>query len=227
MKAGAGLRMTALLVVAIIIPTACGSPAPRSEPTAAPAPPPGSRMVAVPAAGIQLPVPDGWEIVGTNTLSDPATRVRLQGTYPGTDRLLGTIDQLNGSAVPVFLALDPSAASVAAPLASSLSVMLSQPSVSGPLLEVAAGFVEGRLNKALGAQGPQTRDRIDLAAGEAIRLRYAIRAANGQQVLTEAWVIGASSGTLLVTLVGTESALGDLDSGAIAAAIRPSPTNGP
>ncbi len=223
-----------------MLPVSCASPPPTQDPgtatpavaptaglTATPAPipatlppiPSGSDMVAVPEAGIRLPVPDGWERVDAAALSAAATRARLLATYPGSERLLGSMDELGGRAVPVFLALDPSAASLAAPVASSLSVMVSQPSVGGFMLDFVSGFIERGLTQALGVEDPPVRDRVDLAAGEAIRLSYRIPSADHQQVLAYAWVIGAPSGTLLVTLLGTAAALGNRDPDEIAAAI--------
>ena len=183
--------------------------------------PPGTALVDVPEAGILLPVPVGWESVGADALRVPATRAALAARYPGSGMLLGSFDQLGGRAEPVFLAADPSPASLASPLAPSVSVLVSQPSVGGFLLDFAAGFIGDGLTDVLGATEGPVRDRIQLSAGEAVRFRYTIPAAGGEEIVAVAWVIGAPGGTLLITLVGTASVLGDLDPDALAAAIIP------
>lgn len=215
-------------------PPGTPSPTPSPTPTAAPptatpvatasAPPvapPGTAFVDVPEAGIRLPVPVGWESVGADVLTDPDARATLAAKYPGSGKLLGSLDKLGGRAKPVFLAADPSPASLASPLAPNIAVLVSQPSVGGFLLDFAAGFIGDGLTDVLGATEDPVRDRIQLPVGEAVRFRYTIPAANGEEIVAVAWVIGAPGGTLLVTLMGTASALGDLDPDTVAAAIVP------
>jgi hypothetical protein len=166
-------------------------------------------------------VPDGWEPIGAEVLADPSAREAIAATYPGSGKLLGALDRLGSRAEPVFLAADPSAASLAGPLAPNVSVLVSQPSVGGLLLDVAAGFIKDALTDVLGATGDPAQERVTLPAGEAVRFHYAIPAADGGEIVADAWVIGAPQGTLLVTLMGTASTLGDLDPDAIAGAIVP------
>lgn len=206
-------------------PSPIATPSPRPTPSPSPTPPPsppaGTAYVDIPEAGIRLPVPLGWVSLGAAALADPAVLDALPATYPGSGALLAAIDELGGRAEPVSLAADPSPASLAGPLASNLSVLVSQPSVGGFLLDFVAGFIADGLSGALGATGEPARDRVQLPAGEAVRLRYAIPAAGGEEIVAVAWVIGAPAGTLLVTLMGTASALGELDPDAIARAIVP------
>jgi len=239
----APVRLT--LVVALLA-AGCGSPGPATPPATAPptlapttapptlapttapasllpTPPPGTALVDVPAAGIRLPVPVGWERFGSDVFTDPAGRDALAATYPGSRVLIGAVDELGGRSEPVFLAADPSPASLAGPLASNLSVLVSQPSVGGFLLDLVAGFIGDGLTEALGATEDPARDRVTLPAGEAVRLRYVLATGDGMELLAVAWVIGAPAGTLLVTLMGTTAALGDLDPDALAGAIVPIP----
>ncbi len=72
----------------------------------------------------------------------------------------------------------------------------------------------------LGAEAPE-RERVQLAIGEAVRLRYATTAADGTALRADAWVIGAQSGTVLVTLIGPAAVVDGLAPDALAAAIAP------
>lgn len=208
-------------------PVVTPSPSPTPSPTLAPSPTPppsspaGAAYVDVPEAGIRIPVPLGWACLDAAALADPALRATLPSTYPGSGALVAAIDQLDGRAEPVFLAADPSPASLSGPLATNLSVLVSQPSVGGFFLDFVAGFIADGLSEALGATGEPVRDRVALQAGEAVRLRYAIPAVGGEEMAAVAWVIGAPAGTLLVTVLGTAVAVGDLDPDAIAGAIVP------
>lgn len=206
-------------------PSPIATPSPRPTPAAAPTPPPsapaGTTYIDVPEAGIRLPVPVGWVSIGATALADAAVLDALPATYPGSGALLAAIDELGGRAEPVFVAADPSPASVASPIASNVSVLVSQPAVGGFLLDFAAGFIADGLGRAIGATDEPERDRVQLPAGEAVRLRYAIPVAGGEEIAAIAWVIGAPGGTLLVTLLGTASAVGDVDPDAIAGAIVP------
>ncbi len=239
-----GLAWTLTLIIA-----GCASPAPMpatpapatreptpnptaAGPTRAPAATPvpthafGMVLVDVPEAGIRLPVPDAWERHGAVAFSDPAARAALAATYPGAGVLLGAVDELGGRAEPVLLAVDPSSVSMGAPIASNLSVLVSQPSVSGFLLDLVAGFIGDGLTTALGATEEPQRDRVQLPAGEAVRFLYQLPAGGDGTMRAVAWVIGAPAGTLLVTLMGAETALGDLDPDEIAAGIVPIPASG-
>lgn len=187
------------------------------SPAGSPPPPAGTAYLAVPAAGILLPVPDGWELVDADALADPDELERIAAAYPGADRLLRSLERLGGRAEPVLLAADPGPASVAAPIATNLSVMVAQPSTSGILLDLVAGFIADGLREALGADADPVRTRVDLPAGEAVRLAYTLGGDEG--VVAIAWVVGAPAGTLLVTAIGTADALDKLDPDALAAAI--------
>ena len=252
----AGSAVTLGLAAALLV-TGCGSPGPASGPpeTSPPAPtpaptlaptgtppapsapsptagvlptaPPGTAFADIPEAGIRLPVPVGWESIGAEALADPATREVLTARYPGSGKLLGALDQLGGRAEPVFLAADPSPASLASALAPNISVLVAQPPVGGVLLDLAATFIADGLTDVLGAIGTPASDKVQLPAGEAIRLRYTIPAAGGEEGVAVAWVIGAPRGTLLVTVMGSASVLGDLDPDALAAAIVLSPQDAP
>lgn len=216
------------------VPPATSSPAPVPTPTARPpiataspsasplpTAPPGTTFIDIPEAGIRLPVPDGWEPIGAEALADPVAREAIAAKYPGSGKLLGALDQLGSRAQPVFLAADPSAASLAGSLAPNISVLVSQPSVGGVLLDIAAGFIKDALTKVLGATGEPAQQKVTLPVGEAVRFHYAIPTADGEDILADAWVIGAPGGTLLVTLMGTASTLGDVDPDAVAGAIVP------
>ena len=198
-------------------PTDTPSPAPTA---AAPTAPAGTAFIEVPEAKILLPVPDGWRSLGAAELGDPAVSADLAATYPGAGDLLGAIGDLGGWASAAFLAVDPSPESLAAPLASNISVLVSQPSVGGSLLDFVAGMIGSSVADVLGADPPES-EHVRLPAGEAVRLRYVVPAADGRGVSAVSWVIGAPGGTLLVTFMGSSAALAALDPEAIAGAITP------
>lgn len=191
------------------------------SPTASVPTVPGTTLVDVPEAGIRLPVPLGWEPVRAAALTDPTAREALAGKYPGAASLLDAIDELGGRARPVFLAIDPTPASASAPISANVAVLVSQPSVGGFLLDVVSGFIEEGLTRVLGATERPERDRVELPAGEAIRLRYAVPPSGGEDMVAVAWVIGGPTGTLLVTLMGDGAAMGEPGPDAIAGGIEP------
>ena len=201
-------------------PSAAASPRPVSPTPSAPTVP-GTTLVDVPEAGIQLPVPIGWEPVRAAALADPAALEALAATYPRAAPLLGAIDELGSRARPVFLAVDPAPASASAPISANVSVLVSQPSVGGILLDVVSGFIEEGLTRVLGATERPERDRVELPVGEAIRLRYAVPSSDGRDIVAVAWVIGAPTGTLLVTLMGEAAAMGESGPDAIARGMVP------
>lgn len=194
---------------------------PPTPPTAWPSPPAGTVPVDVPEAGVLIPVPAGWVQVPADDLSDPARRAELAAQYPGSDALLAQTDRLDGQATAVLLAVDPTAAERSEPLAANLSVLVTQPSVGGPLLDLAAGFIADGMADGLGATGTPTREHVKLAAGEAVRIGLALPPRNGHPMSATAWVVGAPGGTMLVTLLGPAGALAGLDPDAFAAAIVP------
>ena len=203
-----------------------GSPSPGSGlPSVSPSPPPGTAFVEVSEAGILLPVPVGWRTLTGTEITDPATRASLAVTYPGAAAFLQAMDQVGGYAKPALLAIDPSAAGKAIPLAANLSVLVAPESVSGPLLGVIAGFICDGLAQVVGATGPASRERVTLPIGEAIRCAYDVPASTGTPILAVAWVIGAPAGTLLVTALGPSSAFGDV--GLLAASIVALPSAAP
>lgn len=238
----AGLGLATGLVLSMSL-GACGSPTPSATPPPSPAPatpsptvsptapgsptpspsagalPPGTVVVDIPEAGIRLPVPAGWTQVPASDLADPAKRAELAAAYPGAGGLLEQADRLGSQAKAVFLAVDPTAAERGDPIAANLAVMVAQPSVGHPLLDLAAGFIADGMSETLGATGRGSRDRSDLPAGDAVRIRLDMPDLEGLPMVAAAWVIGAPGGTVLVTLLGPERALGGLDPDALAAAI--------
>lgn len=210
-----------------------GSPVPASPTATAPAPasgspaasavagsPEGTALVDVPEAGIRLPVPEGWDVIPPEDLRTPEGRRGIAERYPGSASLLDQVDRLGDRAAPVFLAVDPSEVSSAGPFAADLSVMATQPSVGGFLLDIAAGFIGDGIAETLGAPAP-SKTPVDLPIGEAIRLDFDVPSDATDPVVAVAWVIGAPEATLLVTVLGGEAALAGLDPDAIAAGIVP------
>jgi hypothetical protein len=204
------------------------SPLPAApSPTVQPSPPAGTVLVDIPEGGVLLPVPVGWVQVPAADLADPARRADLAARYPGSATLLEQTSRLDGRAAPVFLAVDPSAAARSEPLAANLSVLATQPSVGGPLLDLAVGFIADGMAETLGATTPPTKERVKIAAGDAVRIRMQVPPRDGHEIVATAWVIGAPGGTLLITLLGPETALDGLDLDALAAAIVPAATHTP
>jgi hypothetical protein len=202
--------------------TPASSPVVQPSPTAAqPSPPAGTVAVDIPEAGVRIPVPVGWVQVPAADLADPATRAELAARYPGSDALLAQADRLEGRATPVLLAVDPGAAARSDPLAANLSALVTQPSISGPLLDFVAGLIADGMAESLGATGTATTERVQLAAGEAVRIGLPLPPRDGHEMSATAWIVGAPGGTMLVTLLGPTSALGGLDPDALAAAIVP------
>lgn len=247
-RSAVGAALVALVIVAAV--AGCGSPSPSNgppgtpslaptatpaptptptaspssatpSPTAQPSPPAGTVLVDIPEGGVLLPVPAGWVQVPAGDLADPARRAELAAEYPGSGTLLEQTDRLDGRATPVFLAVDPSAADRSEPLAANLSVLVTQPSVGGTLLDIAASFIGDGMAESLGATTPPVRERVAIAAGDAVRIRMQVPPRDGHEILATAWVIGAPGGTLLITLLGPEAALGGLDPDVLAAAIVP------
>lgn len=206
-------------------PTPNPTPSPTSTPTpaAAASAPPGTSMVTVPEAGIALPVPPAWRHVGAAELADPAVRADLAASYPGAAELLAAVDELNGRAEPAFIAVDPAAAGSDGPLAANLSVLVAQPSVGGPLLDLVAGFICDSLTDALGAPAGPERERERLPIGDAVRCTYDLPAPDDGPLVAEAWVIGAPSATVLVTLLGPAAAIAGLTARQVVDAIVPAP----
>jgi len=181
----------------------------------APAPaPPGTALVTVPEAGIALPVPDGWRQVSAADLADPAIRQDLATRYPGTGSLLEAAEAMGDRAEIAFLAVDP-AAQRTGTVPASIAVLVSQPSVSGLLLELVSGFISDGFQDVLGAGEPD-RDRVGTPLGRAVRLAFALPSSEPSEAL--AWVVGAPAGTLLVSVMGPTSVLDSFDPDALMAA---------
>jgi len=232
-RAGAD-RVSGTLLALALVAAACAPVSPTPEPTPAPTPapsatvapataPPGTSMVAVPEAGIALPVPSAWRTVDAAGLADPAVRADLAATYPGAAGLLAAVDELNGRAEPAFIAVDPAAAGSDGPLAANLSVLVAQPSVGGPLLDLVAGFICDALTDALAVSASPERVRERLPIGDAVRCTYDLPATADGPLVAEAWVIGAPDATVLVTLLGPASAVDPLTAREIVEAITPAP----
>ena len=233
------LSLAACLVVA-----GCGpSPSPvatraiRSEapirspsPVAASARPPalpGTSLVPLPDAGILLPVPLGWRTLSAAEVSDPDVRADLALTYPGMGRLFEAFDAVGSRASPAFMALDPAMAGSAEPITANLSVLVSQPSVGGPALDLVAALICEGLTTFLGATGSPSREHRQLPIGEGVRCAYDVAAEGGGSVSAVSWVIGAPAGTLLVTLAGPARSLGEVTADAVAGSIEALPSPAP
>jgi hypothetical protein len=168
-----------------------------------------------------VPVPASWEQIPPGDLTDPARRADLERRFPGTSTLMQQADRLGDRAVPVLLAVDPSEASGSGTFATNLSVLATQPSVGGFLLDFATGFIADGMAETLGAGSP-AREHVDLPAGEAIRLDFDVPPdETGLPMAAIAWVIGAPGATVLVTMMGSEAALASIQPDAIADAIMP------
>ncbi len=211
-------------------PSASPSPAPTAPPAtptptsaATPAPPPsGTALVDVPAAGIRLPVPEGWELADAATLDDPDRRADIVARYRGAGALLAAAAEMGDRAVPAFAAFDPSAAATDVPLATNIAVLVAQPSVSGPLLDLIAGFIGGGFEDAFGAE-ETSRERVDTPLGDAVRLEYALAPQDGVALTAVEYVIGAPAGTLLVSVLGPADVVASLGPDALVAAMQPLP----
>ncbi len=252
--AGPGTRMAVRLGLAVALLVAgCGPsvPAPSPSPSARPSPdatpsarptpgttpssappsappdaPAGTAWVEVPEAGIRVPVPVAWDRVPPEDVLDPGRRAELEQRYPGAVTLLGQADRLGDWADPVLLAVDPSTAAEDA-FTANMSVLATGTAVSGPLLDFVAGFIADGIAETLGAPSP-AREKVDLPAGEAVRLDFDVPPDDaGRPVEAVAWVIGTPGATVLVTLMGGQAVLADLDPDAIAGAIVPLPVEVP
>jgi hypothetical protein len=230
-------RLALLWLAAIVVAGGCGSPSPSSAspsptvlpspttlpsptrvpPSAPPSAPAGTVLVDIPEGGILLPVPTGWAQIPAADLADPAVRARIAAQYPGADALLDQTKRLNGQAAPVFLAVDPTAAARGDPLAANLSVMATQPSVGGPLLDIAVGFIADGMAQTLEATAPPVRERVPTQVGEAVRIKMDVPPRDGHEIVAAAWVIGAPRATLLITLLAPKAALDGLDPDTFAA----------
>ena len=215
-------------------PTPSQTPSPSPRPTVPPAtatptsatapatPPSGTVLVDVPAAGARLPVPVGWEQADADALDDPVRRADIVARYPGADALLAAAAELGDRAVPAFVAFDPSTAGTGTGLATNIAVLVAQPSVSGPLLDLVAGFIGGGFKDAFGAE-ETARQRVDTPLGEAVRLEYALPPQDGVALTAVQYVIGAPAGTLLVSVLGPADVVSALDPDALVAAMAPMP----
>jgi hypothetical protein len=206
-------------------PSRTPPPPPSSEApsaTARPTPPPGTGAVDIPEAGLRLPVPDGWESVAADELADDAVRADLAERYPGAGSLLDAVAAMGDRAVPVYAAFDPAADGSSTPLTTTIAVLVSQPSVGGPLLDLVAGFVGAGLEDAFDAV-EASRTRVATPLGEAIRLQHALAPRDGTEVVAVTWLVGAPKGTVLISVLGTEEAVSALDPDALVAAMTSLP----
>jgi hypothetical protein len=194
------------------------SPTP-AAPTEPVSPPAGTVLVEIPEGGILLPVPAGWVQIPADGLADPAVRAEIAAKYPGADALLDQTTRLNGQASPAFLAVDPTAAARGDPLAANLSVMATQPSVGGPLLDIAVGFIADGMAETLQTTAPPVRERVPTQVGDAVRISMDIPPRDGHEIVATAWVIGAPRATLLITLLGPAEAVAGLDPATFAGAL--------
>jgi hypothetical protein len=191
---------------------------PATTPGEAPA---GTALVAVPAAGVLIPVPEGWEQVDAAALADADRRAGIVARYPGADTLLEAAAEMGERAVPAFAAFDP-AAGVDATLTPNIAVLVSQPSVGGPLLDLVAGFVGGGVEDAFEAE-ETGRERLTTPLGEAVRLEYSLPPDGETEMRAVEFLIGAPAGTLLVSVMGPADTVAALDPDALVAALAPLP----
>ena len=140
----------------------------------------------------------------------------------GADALLAAAAEMGDRAVPALAAFDPSAAGTDVPLATNIAVLVAQPSVSGPLLDLVAGFIGGGFQDAFGAE-ETSRERVDTPLGEAVRLEYALAPQDGVALTAVEYVIGAPAGTLLVSVLGPADVVASLEPDALVAAMQPLP----
>jgi hypothetical protein len=187
-----------------------------------PSPPPGTGLVDIPEAGLRLPVPEGWASVDTEALADDAVRADLAERYPGAGALLDAVAAMGDRAVPAYAAFDPTADGSSTPLTTTIAVLVSQPSVGGPLLDLVAGFVGAGLVDAFDAV-EASRTRVATPLGEAIRLEHALAPRDGTEVVAVTWLVGAPKGTVLISVLGTEEAVSALDPDALVAAMASLP----
>lgn len=205
-------------------PTQAPTDAPTPSPTAAPTPgeaPPGTVLVDIPDAGLRMPVPAGWEQLDAGALGDPARREEIVARYPGAGALLDAAAEMGEQAVPAFAAFDP-AAGPDVMLTPNIAVLVSQPSVGGPLLDLVAGFVGGGLEDAFGAE-ETARERLATPLGEAVRLEYALPPAGGTAMTAVEYLVGAPAGTLLVSVMGPADVIAALDPDSLVGALVPLP----
>jgi hypothetical protein len=147
-------------------------------------------------------------------LADPAARRELATTYPGAASMLEAIVAAGDRTEVVFLAVGPASAADALP--PNMAVLVSQPSVSGLLLDLVTGFIDTGLRDAL-VIGEPARGRVDTPVGEASRLEYSMAGMTDAPMQLVAWVIGAPDATLLVTTM-TPIESGGVDPDALIAA---------
>lgn len=179
-------------------------------------PPPGTSLVEVPAAGIAVPVPDGWQQLQAADLADPDTRRDLAATYPGAASMLAAISSAGDRTEVVFLALDPGGTAADA-VPANLAVLVSEPSVSGLLLDFVTGFIDMGFRDTLGVGEPE-RERVQTPIGEGIRLGYSMPGATDVPARLVAWVIGAPDATVLVTAMTPLESDAEVDPDALIAA---------
>ncbi|MCJ7709211.1 MAG: hypothetical protein MUQ32_00110 [Chloroflexi bacterium] len=182
----------------------------------------GTVLVDVPAAGARLPVPEGWEQADAEALDDPDRRADIVARYPGADALLAAAAEMGDRAVPALVAFDASVAGTDVPLAANVAVLVAQPSVSGPLLDLVAGFIGGGFQDAFGAE-ETARERVDTPLGEAVRLTYTLAPRDGVALTAVEYVIGAPAGTLLISVIGAADVVAALDPDSLVAAMAPLP----
>ncbi len=205
-------------------PTPTEAPTPTPTPTAAATPgeaPPGTVLVDIPAAGLRIPVPVGWEQLDAGALGDPARREEIVATYPGAGALLDAAAEMGERAVPAFAAFDP-AAGPDVTLTPNIAVLVSQPSVGGPLLDLVAGFVGGGIEDAFGAE-ETARERVATPLGEAVRLEYALPQAGGTAMSAVEYLVGAPAGTLLISVMGPADVVAALEPDSLVGALAPLP----
>jgi hypothetical protein len=114
---------------------------------------------------------------------------------------MAAADSLGDRGTPALVALDPAAKGLDGAPGPSISVLVAQPAVSGPLLDFVAGFIADGLAETFGSPDP-VRSRLDTPVGEAVRLQFDMPASGEAPMVATAYVAGASEDTLLITVIG-------------------------
>jgi hypothetical protein len=180
-------------------------------------------FVDISAAGIRLPVPADWELVDEAALADESVQADVVARYPGMGALLEAATELGDRARPALLALDPAAEASDVALTPTVAVLVAQPAVRGPLLDLVAGFIADGLTETF-KSGEPTRERVDTPIGEAIRLAFELPADGDVAMAATAWVVGADEATLLITVVGPSYTAPASEADALITAAEPLPT---
>ena len=228
----------AVLALALVIVAGCIGPRPRRRPRhvlATPSPTPaaplatagahvghdaGERrrpapsLVDVPAAGLRLPVPEGWELADAEALDDPARRADIVARYPGADALLAAAAEMGDRAVPAFAAFDPRLPARTSRWPPTSPCSSPSRRSAGRCWTSSRGSSAAGFKDAFGAE-ETARERVATPLGEAVRLEYALPPRDGVALTAVEYVIGAPAGTVLVSVLGPADVVASLDPDAL------------